>query len=269
MNYSAQQVAINTSADCLIVGVFEEKTLSPSAVKINDISQNYLSRLVESGEVSGKLGETTLLRHLPNIAAERVLRVGCGKAGELLNERQYKQLIQKTVQALKTTQTQSAVSFLTDISLNQRDIYWNIRFAIEAIEQDLYQFTQFKSQKTAEKSTALCELIFNVDANDQALAEQAIKHGCAISLGVRHAKDVANCPPNVCNPAYLADKALNLAETSPLINTTIINEAEMEKLGMGAYLAVSRGAHNEAKLAIMEYRNAPNPNAKPIVLAVS
>ena len=37
MNYSAQQVAINTSADCLIVGVFEEKTLSPSAVKINDI----------------------------------------------------------------------------------------------------------------------------------------------------------------------------------------------------------------------------------------
>ena len=265
MNYSAQQVAINTSADCLIVGVFEEKTLSPSAVKINDISQNYLSRLVESGEVSGKLGETTLLRHLPNIAAERVLLVGCGKAGEL-NERQYKQLIQKTVQALKTTQAKSAVNFLTEISLNQRDIYWNIRFAIEAIEQDLYQFTQFKSQKTAEKSTALCELIFNVDANDQALAEQAIQQGCAVALGVRLAKDVANCPPNVCNPAYLADKALSLAETSPLIKTIIVDEAEMEKLGMGAYLAVSRGAHNEAKLAIMEYRNAPNPNAKPIVL---
>ena len=35
---------------------------------------------------------------------------------------------------------------------------------------------------------------------------------------------------------------------------------------MGAYLAVSRGAHNEAKLAIMEYRHHPNPNAKPIVL---
>ena len=127
MNYSAQQVAINTSADCLIVGVFEEKTLSPSAVKINDISQNYLSRLVESGEVSGKLGETTLLRHLPNIAAERVLLVGCGKAGEL-NERQYKQLIQKTVQTLKITQAKSAISFLTEISLSQRDIYWNIRF---------------------------------------------------------------------------------------------------------------------------------------------
>ena len=131
MNYSAQPVAINPSADCLIVGVFEEKTLSPSAVKINDISQNYLSRLVASGEVSGKLGDTTLLRHLPNIVAERVLLVGCGKAGELLNERQYKQLIQKTVQALKTTQAKSAVSFLTEIPLNQRALYWNIRFAIQ------------------------------------------------------------------------------------------------------------------------------------------
>ena len=266
MNYSAQQVAINTSADCLIVGVFEEKTLSPSAVKIDDVSQNYLSRLVESGEVSGKLGETTLLRDLPNITAERVLLVGCGKAGELLNERQYKQLIQKTVQALKTTQAKSAVSFLTEISLSQRDIYWNIRFAIETIEQDLYQFTQFKSQKIAEKSTALSGVIFNVGADELASAEQAIQQGCAVALGVRHAKDVANCPPNVCNPTYLANKALHLAETSPLINTTIINEAEMEKLGMGAYLAVSRGAHNEAKLAIMEYRHHPNPNAKPIVL---
>ncbi len=75
MKYSAQQVAINPSADCLIVGVFEDKTLSPSAVKINNVSQNYLSRLVESGEVSGKLGDTTLLRYLPNIAAET--RVAC------------------------------------------------------------------------------------------------------------------------------------------------------------------------------------------------
>ncbi|WP_233141603.1 leucyl aminopeptidase [Aggregatibacter actinomycetemcomitans] len=265
MKYSAQQCAINQPADCLIVGIFEEKILSKSAVEIDNLSGNYLSDLVENGEISGKLGQTALLRHLSNIAAKRVLVVGCGKAGEL-SERQYKQLIQKSVQALKETQAKSAVSFLTEIQLNQRDLYWNIRFAVETVEQDLYQFTQFKSQKTAEKSTALCEVIFNVDAKDQTTAEQAIQHASAIALGVRFTKDVANCPPNVCTPNYLADKALDLAKHSPLIKTTIINEADMEKLGMGAYLAVSRGSRNEAKLSIMEYRNAPNPNAKPIVL---
>ncbi|WP_109077193.1 leucyl aminopeptidase [Aggregatibacter kilianii] len=265
MKYSAQQCAVNPAADCLIVGVFEEKTLSQSAVEIDNVSGKYISRLVESGEIGGKLGQTALLRHVPNVTAARVLVVGCGKAGEL-NERQYKQLMQKTAQALKETQAKSAVSFLTEIQLNQRDLYWNIRFAVETLEQDSYQFTQFKSQKTAEKSTALSEVTFNVGADDQATAEQAIQHGAAIALGVRLAKDVANCPPNVCNPTYLADKALDLAKTSPLIKTTIINEAEMEKLGMGAYLAVSRGAHNEAKLSVMEYRNASNPNAKPIVL---
>ena len=35
---------------------------------------------------------------------------------------------------------------------------------------------------------------------------------------------------------------------------------------MQAYLAVSRGSHNEAKLTIMEYRNHPDPQSKPIVL---
>ena len=175
MKYSAQHYAVNQVADCLIVGIFEEKNLSQSAVEINKISDNYLLHLVESGELSGKLGQTTLLRNMPNLAAERLLVVGCGKRGEL-NERQFKQLMQKTAQALKETQTKSAVSFLTEIPLNQRTLYWNIRFAIETIEQDLYQFTQFKSQKTAEKSTALSEVIFNVDADELASAEQAVQH---------------------------------------------------------------------------------------------
>ncbi|WP_311352769.1 M17 family peptidase N-terminal domain-containing protein, partial [Aggregatibacter segnis] len=175
MKYSAQHYAVNQAADCLIVSIFEEKNLSQSAVEINEISDNYLLHLVESGELSGKLGQTTLLRNVPNLAAERLLIVGCGKRGEL-NERQFKQLMQKTAQALKETQAKSAVSFLTEIPLNQRALYWNIRFAVETIEQDLYQFTQFKSQKTAEKSTALSEVIFNVGADELASAEQAIQH---------------------------------------------------------------------------------------------
>ena len=134
MKFSAQHYAVNQAADCLIVGIFEEKNLSQSAVEINKISDNYLLHLVESGELSGKLGQTTLLRNVLNLAAERLLVVGCGKRGEL-NERQFKQLMQKTTQALKETQTKSAVNFLTEIPLNQRTLYWNIRFAVETIEQ--------------------------------------------------------------------------------------------------------------------------------------
>lgn len=40
----------------------------------------------------------------------------------------------------------------------------------------------------------------------------------------------------------------------------------MADLGMNAYLAVSQGSVNEAQLSLIEYRNHPNPDAKPIVL---
>lgn len=70
----------------------------------------------------------------------------------------------------------------------------------------------------------------------------------------------------MCNPAYLAELAKGLAAEYANITTTIVDETEMAQLGMNAYLAVSRGSDNPAYLSVMEYKNHPNPDAKPIVL---
>lgn len=110
---------------------------------------------------------------------------------------------------------------------------------------------------------ALTDVIFSAEGD---VAQQAVNHAKAIALGVRAAKDVANCPPNVCNPVYLAEQANALATRSDLIKTTVLGEKDMADLGMNAYLAVSQGSVNEAQLSLIEYRNHPNPDAKPIVL---
>mgnify|MGYP000709429637 CR=1 FL=1 len=47
--------------------------------------------------------------------------------------------------------------------------------------------------------------------------------------------------------------------------TRILEEKQMQELGMGALLSVSRGSRQPAKLIIMEYRGG-KPNSKPIVL---
>ena len=76
--------------------------------------------------------------------ADRVLLVGCGKEREL-TERQYKQLTQKAVQVLNETGATEAVSFLSELHVKGRSTYWNIRFAIEAIQELLYSYNEFKS----------------------------------------------------------------------------------------------------------------------------
>lgn len=265
MKYYAKNTELSQVTDCLIIGIYENQQLSKAATDLNELTEGYIQHLVNSDEITGKIGQTLMLRNLPNVMAKRVLLVGCGTQNEL-NERQYKQLLQKVIQSLKETQTQQFVSFLTEIVIKNRDIYWNIRFAIETFSEGLYLFEQFKSKKSTNLVT-LQEGIFNLPMGEsQSLANLAIQHANAVALGIMNAKDVANCPPNICNPTYLAQLAQNLATQSPLIKTQIIDEKEMQKLGMTAYLAVSQGSQNEAKMSIIEYRNHPNPQAKPIVL---
>lgn len=250
---------------CIVVGVFEPRRLSPVAEQLDKISDGYISSLLRRGDLEGKPGQMLLLHQVPGILSERVLLVGCGKEREL-GERQYKEIIQKTISTLNETGSMEAVCFLTELHVKGRDTYWKVRQAVESAKDGLYTFDQFKSNKP-ETRRPLRKLVFNVSTRRELnLGERAITHGLAISSGVKAAKDLGNMPPNVANPAYLASQARRLADDFDTVVTRIIGEEEMEKLGMNSYLAVGRGSRNESMMSVIEYKGNPDPDAKPIVL---
>ncbi|MBP4132736.1 leucyl aminopeptidase [Gallibacterium anatis] len=250
---------------CLVVGVFEPRRLSASAEQLDNISKGYISALLRRGDIEGKVGQTLLLHHVPNIPADRILLVGCGKEREL-DERQYKQIIQKMVKVLNETGSMEAICYLTGLHIKGRNVYWNVRLAVEAAQESLYSFTQFKRVKT-EIRRELRKIVFNVPMRRELpLAESAIQHAMAISNGIKETKDLANMPPNICIPRYLADKSIELAQAYDTLNSHVVDEKQMEKLGMKSYLAVSQGSRNEAFMSIIEFKNNPDPDAKPIVL---
>lgn len=250
---------------CIVVGVFEPRRLSPVAEQLDKISDGYISSLLRRGDLEGKPGQMLLLHHVPGVLSERVLLVGCGKEREL-GERQYKEIIQKTISTLNETGSMEAVCFLTELHVKGRDTYWKVRQAVESTKDGLYIFDQFKSNKP-ETRRPLRKLVFNVPTRRELnLGEKAITHGLAISSGVKASKDLGNMPPNVANPAYLASQARRLGDDYESITSKIIGEEEMAKLGMTSYLAVGRGSNNESMMSIMEYKGSPDPDAKPIVL---
>ncbi|MBD1572466.1 leucyl aminopeptidase [Vibrio sp. S17_S38] len=250
---------------CIVVGVFEPRRLSPVAEQLDKISDGYISSLLRRGDLEGKPGQMLLLHQVPGILSERVLLVGCGKEREL-GERQYKDIIQKTIGTLNDTGSMEAVCFLTELHVKGRDTYWKVRQAVESTKDSLYTFDQFKSNKP-ETRRPLRKLVFNVPTRRELnLGEKAISHGLAIASGVKSSKDLGNMPPNVANPAYLASQARRLADDFETITTKIIGEEEMDKLGMHSYLAVGRGSRNESMMSIMSYKGNPDSEAKPIVL---
>ncbi len=248
---------------CIVIGVFEPRRLSGVAEQLDRASEGYLSSLLRRGDLEGKAGQMLLLHQVPGVLAERVLLVGCGKEREL-DERQFKQIVQKTISTLNETGSMEAVCFLTELHVKGRDTYWKVRQAVEASLGGLYSFDQFKTNK-AELRRPLRKLVFNVPTRRELnLGEKAIAHGEAIAKGMKICRDVANMPPNICNPAYLASQARRLADAYPNITTKVIGEQQMAELGMHSYLAVARGSENEAMMSVIEYKG--NKDAKPIVL---
>ncbi|AEW44848.1 aminopeptidase A/I [Serratia symbiotica str. 'Cinara cedri'] len=250
---------------CIVVGVFEPRRLSIIAEQLDKISDGYISALLRRGALEGKVGQALLLHHVPNILSERILLIGCGKECEL-GERQYKQVIQKTINTLNDTGSIEAVCFLTELHVKNRNTYWNVRQAVETAKETIYIFDQLKSNK-AGISHPLRKIVFNAQTSSALISgERAIQHGLAVAAGIKVAKDLSNMPPNICNASYLALHARQLADTfSARITTSIIDEQQMKELGMNAYLAVGAGSQNESLMSVIEYKGHPDLDTKPLV----
>ncbi len=248
---------------CVVIPVYASRKLSPSARIIDKASNSYISNLVRRGEIEGDLGNTLLLHNVENTLCDRVLLIGCGKEKNIDAATFYKinHTMVKTLQASGATEI---ASYLTEVPVKRKDVNWKIQHSIEAIGESLYQFNQLKSEKP-ETRRPLRKFILSVNGRGQLMkGEKAVRKGMAVSAGVRLAKDLGNMPGNICTPKYLAKQAEILAKHHKNVKTSVLEENDMEKLGMGALLSVSKGSRENAKLITIKYM-AGDKNLAPIV----
>ena len=248
---------------CVVIPVYASRKLSSSARIIDKVSNGYLSNLVRRGEIEGDLGNTLLLHNVENTLCDRVLLIGCGKEKNIDVKTFYKinSTMVKTLQASGATEI---ASYLTEVSVKRKDIGWKIQHSIAAIDESLYQFNQLKSEQS-ETRRPLRKFIFSVNGRGQLMqGEQSVRQGMAISTGINLAKDLGNLPGNICTPDYLAKQAQKLATQHAKLKTSVLEEKDMEKLGMGALLSVSKGSRQDGKMIIMEY-SAGNKKQAPLV----
>ena len=221
---------------CVVAGVFAKRRLSEAAARLDHASRKAITGLLKRGDLEGRLGQTLLLHDLPGIAAERVLLVGCGPEEEW-NEHKFREVIAKTGAALAETGVTEAVSFLTDLPVPQRDLYWKLRQSVEVTDATAYRFDRLKSKKdTPEPRLAGMHLSVPSALEDPKLS-RAIVEGQAIARAVRLAKDLANSPSNHCTPAHLAAEAKAIQKAHPAVKVRVLDGAQMKRLGMGALLA--------------------------------
>jgi leucyl aminopeptidase len=262
MNYAVTQAqADRVKTDCVIVGVYEKNELSAPAQQIDDRSKGTLSKLLQQGDISARPGSGKIIHNVPNIGAERVLVVGCGAAGKT-TPGDYQSICNGAAQVLKSSGATEAISFLHALEVQDFDQERKLRQAVIHTEEALYRFDQFKQQKNKLK---LQKLAFGLAGKPERTGSRALATGIAIAHGMSLTRMLGDLPSNVCTPAYLAKQARVLSKRYPDIKTTVLEEAQMKKLGMGSLLSVAHGSKEPPKLVVMQYLRG-KPGAKPVVL---
>jgi leucyl aminopeptidase len=102
------------------------------------------------------------------------------------------------------------------------------------------------------------------DAKAAAEVTLGLRRGAAIVEGVTLARELANRPGNHCTPTHLAEQAQELARSADL-KVEVLGRKEIEKLGMGSFLAVAQGSEEPPRFIVLRYQGAAAHDA-PVVL---
>ncbi|AWN16907.1 leucyl aminopeptidase [Salinisphaera sp. LB1] len=251
---------------CVIVGIFDRRKPSTQAEALDVASGGLIASVMRRGDMDGKLGQTTLLHGMEDLFCDRILLVGCGKERDF-NARAYQKACAAAAAELDTMGGVDAAFYLTELNVRGRDDFgWSVKQALLTVEDAFYRFEACKGPSFEKHTRKLSRLVFQVPRrSDLPAAERGVNEGVATANGVKMAKDLANMPGNICTPTYLAEQATALSERSHGVKTQVLEEADMEALGMGALLGVSRGSSQPAKFIVMEYMNGAKSD-KPTVL---
>ncbi|MGZ8094902.1 MAG: leucyl aminopeptidase [Methylosarcina sp.] len=263
MDYSIETAQPdNLQYDCIIVGVYQEMQLSPSALALNDSTHGLINTIINRGDLSGKNGEAVLINFVPDSQFERIVVVGLGKK-EILSQKNYRKALSAAIASIKKTSIKSVACCLAECDVANSDLQWKTRQIVEVFNDAVYQFVHLKSDKETESK--LQKVGITSPENQRELAESGVAQGRAIAAAVDLTKFLADLPGNVCTPAYLAEQAIELGKKHDKLTVQILEESDMKELGMGSLLSVSRGSRQPPKLITLEYQGG-DKNSKPIVL---
>lgn len=222
MEIKVSQDVKNVPVEVLVINKFEGEKTS------QELANKYV---VEKDKFEGKFGQTYLMHTLGQIPADKILVVGFGKKEEF-DHNKMREAVAKAVKKLQQIKAKKAV-FDFDVNAD-----YGKSAAIGAMIAD-YAYDKYKS----EKAHHLDEITF------ARFTQEDVNEGIIFGEAMKFTRDLANTPAQIATPAKLAE----IAKSIEGVETKIFDKQEIERMGMGAYLAVGQGSVQPPKFIHMKY----------------
>ena len=250
--------------ECLVVAVLDAATESANGDKPKPAPQlltddkavaTAAAELIASGEVTGKLLETTLLHKPTGLKAKRLLLIGGGKA-KSFSAYELRKLAGAALRSLKAKSLKSFVFVAPNLATGVADA---VKSIVEGAYVGNFEPNYYQSDR---EDKQIDELVIAAQGGEKAL-NAAAEVGRIIGEAQNFARDLANEPSNKMTPTILGERARKMSDEVGL-QCEVYGPDKLHELKMGAFWSVSQGSDEEPRLIVMRYEPKGAPE-KPVL----
>jgi len=254
IKFSSKLVSVGKeNTDGMMIFACGKTILGDGAKALDKIIGGKLSQLINNGDLGAKPGDNLILFQPEHSNAKRIVLIQTGD--KMLGDRAFLAFADSVAACCVQAKVKNISLFIDKLTIDGRDNQWLVRKLTEACISGTYQYQHFKSDKGP--AAVLNKVVF-LAAGKASLAQyqQGMTTGTAIGEGISLARDLGNCPPNICHPVYLSQQATAMARDTKNLSVNVLGEKAMEALGMQSLLSVGQGSAQPSQLIICEYSGA-------------
>ena len=238
------------SGSLFIAGVFlngGKPRLTPSAAAFDETRGGALTRMIECGAFDAKAGSTLFLGEteaFPNGFAV----LGLGEEKDF-SRKVFAECAAKAARAFAWAESQAyAVQEWLPPKTSGKS---SARLFSTAV---LNALTPRFTLKTEHDDGIRTKRIFWIDDLVTDKLVQGLDEGVVTAEAMSISRGLADLPGNVCTPAYLAEAVQNAAAGMTTVEVEVLDEHQIEELGMGAFLSVAKGSTVPPRFIAIRYR---------------
>lgn len=247
------------SGDVLIANLFEGvKSPGGATGAVDRVLDGIITQMIRSGELSGKLGQTSVIHTFGRLPVHTVLVVGLGKSHGFSPE-QIRKAAGAAIIRARAMKAKSVGTILHGAGIGGFKAEHAAQYTLEGTLLALYSFTTYKKTDDHE----LKELVI-VEKEKRRIAriKKGLDTGCILAECQNVARDLSNEPSNCLTPKILHKRIKTLIQKTGLskkIQLQCLDKQQMKKEGMGALLSVAQGSSNEPQFIILRYKASKKP----------
>src|SRR5437016_13648709 len=244
--------------ECLVVVALDrgEKDKTQVTLESTDEAVKFgAAGVLSTGEVSGKIFETTLVHNPAKLKAKRLLLLGGGKAKNF-SAYELRRLAGAAVRSLKSKSIRSFAFVVPENGLKTEDA---VKAIVEGAFVGNFDPDTYKSDRKDQK----IDTITVVAGGEQGKLQQAVDEARIIGESQNFTRQLVNEPSNRMTPTVLPEQARKMAAEAGL-QCEVYGADKIKELKMGAFWSVAQGYDEPPALIVMRYEPPGAPD-KPVL----